>query len=92
MTMQMALIVLSSNNNGRVQVSSQMRMNFNKILLKTTLNYYNNYEKLQRMMKMGNKMKLFSSNGHTIASKILRSTGWIMYGFMRTYQFSTLSC
>lgn len=51
-----------------VQVSSQMRMNFNKILLKTTLNYYNNYEKLQRMMKMGNKMKLFSSNGHTTSN------------------------
>lgn len=59
MTMQMA--------NSRVQVSSQMRMNFNKILLKTTFDYYNNY-KLHC-----NKMKI-SSNGHTFCLQDIKET------------------
>lgn len=36
----------------------------------------------------------FSSNGHTVASEIFRSTGWILWiinSFICTYQFSTLS-
>lgn len=38
----------------KVQVSSQMRMNFNKILLKTTFDYYNNYKLHCNKMKKKN--------------------------------------